>query len=143
VWHGSKYLFSVAFSPDGRHVAAGDVDGFVRIWNARTSQLVAQCDMGYDWVSVPVRAMIFTLDGKGITVGGCTLQGWDLSSLREVRSGKHVIRDDATSVMNQIYKFKGHDVCSSFAFKFTTLILLFPYSRSTSMLSPSLLTVDG
>jgi WD40 repeat protein len=116
---------SVAFSPDGRFVAAGNNDGFVRIWDVQTSQLVAKCEIGCKFL----RSLIFTPDGKGIVVGGKTLQGWDLSALREVHSGKHVM-NDTSSLMNKKFEFNDHKVGSSFAsstFKDidTTIVFLF------------------
>jgi WD40 repeat protein len=116
VWCGSNDFLSVAFSPDGRHVAAGDDNSVVWIWHARTSQLVAKYGIGHN-----IRAVMFTPDGKGITIGGSTLQCWDLSALWGVHLGEHAIQD--TSLMNQIYEFEKDSVRPSFA---STLRILIP-----------------
>jgi WD40 repeat protein len=122
LWHESNVI-SVAFSPDGRYVAAGNRDGFVRIWGARTSQLLAKYEIGYEWP----RAVIFTSDGKGIVIGGRAVQGLDVGMLKEGRSREHAIQDGTCNLMNPTFEFTGHKVRSSLSsnLKFNKILTVF------------------
>jgi glucose repression regulatory protein TUP1 len=75
---GSSYS-SALFSPDERYVAASHGDGMVRIWNARTGQLVRRVKAHMGWAN----DIAFMPDGKGLMSAGedKTLKYLDLSSL--------------------------------------------------------------
>ena len=62
----TDYVPSVSFSPDGREIAAGSSDGFLRIWNAATGQLRASfpCSPGFR-----IRQCSFSANGKYLVVG--------------------------------------------------------------------------
>jgi len=70
---------SVAISSDGRLVAAGSYDKVVRIWDARTGELLETLQ-GH---SSQVRSVAFTPDGRGLVSGSLdnTLKYWDVSRL--------------------------------------------------------------
>jgi hypothetical protein len=77
VWvDGSEY--ALAFSPDGKTIAFGDDDGFVRLWDASTREPVHQLRGG----RVDVTAIAFSPDGKTIASGSDegTVRLWDIST---------------------------------------------------------------
>jgi WD40 repeat protein len=95
---------SVGFSPDGRYVAAANDDGLLRIWDSRTYQLVAKCEVALG--NMLPKPLIFTPDGKGIVVGNRALQRWDFTLHREIHSERHIVK----GTMNQISEFNGNSV---------------------------------
>ncbi|KAK6971486.1 chromatin associated protein [Favolaschia claudopus] len=70
---------SVAMSPDGRFVAAGSLDTFVRIWDAYTGVLLDKLRGHRD----SVYSVVFTPDGRGVVSGSLdkTMKWWDVSGL--------------------------------------------------------------
>jgi WD40 repeat protein len=112
---------SAVFSPDGRHVAASHFDGMVRIWDARTGQLMRRVKAHMDWVN----HVAFIPDGKGLVSSSSdgTLRYWDISSLctARFRARSQTVRDpprEATGVEEQTRperEFLGHEVrCSHY-----------------------------
>jgi len=77
---------SVAISFDGRLVAAGSFDNVVRIWDARTGELLETLQ-GH---GSQVRSVAFTPDGRGLVSGGLdkTLKYWDISRLANGSGGR-------------------------------------------------------
>jgi WD40 repeat protein len=59
------FVYSVAFSPDGKHIVSGSWDKTVRIWNAKAGNLEAELKghTGY------VNSVAFSPDGKHIVSG--------------------------------------------------------------------------
>jgi WD40 repeat protein len=106
-WDGAANFMSVTFSPNGRYVAAGGGNGLLYVWNVRTGSLVAKCTTGGGGV-VDLKAVLFTPDGKGILTGANILQFWDASSLADIQSGRHMMKD--ASQLNQIWDFNGNKV---------------------------------
>ena len=39
----SGYVFSVAYSPDGKHIVSGSEDSTVKVWDAATGKEVSHC----------------------------------------------------------------------------------------------------
>lgn len=77
-----KGAFCVAFSPDGRWLAVGDVAGEVTLWNAETRSLVARFGKHR---RPNVFAIAFSPDGQRLASGGWdgTVRIWDVESRRE------------------------------------------------------------
>jgi WD40 repeat protein len=84
-WDGAANFMSVAFSPNGRYVAAGGGNGLLLIWDVRTGSLGAKCTTGGGGEG-DLKAGLFTPDGKGILTGANILQFWDASSLADIQS---------------------------------------------------------
>ncbi|MDQ6893088.1 MAG: hypothetical protein M3167_10460 [Acidobacteriota bacterium] len=77
--------YPLEFSPDGRILAAGSVDGSVTLWNADTGASMGVLGR----YPVPVGAVRFSADGKRLTATGLSMNPstaqteatiWDLSS---------------------------------------------------------------
>jgi len=64
--HMASPIQSIAFSPDGIHVACSALSGEVRIFKADSGQRVVQIQGGRG----PIFALAFTADGKQVAAGG-------------------------------------------------------------------------
>ena len=89
-------IFSIAFSPDGRHIACLDYEGYLRIWDARTIHLLDE------W-----RAH----DGKGLVSGGQDKEPkyWDV--IMEKGRGRVIDRNPGGRFPH-MRTFQGHTVCN-------------------------------
>jgi hypothetical protein len=68
-------VWAVTFSADGRSLATGSSDGFVRLWDVDRGELTAPpVQMGSRVVSVRYNA-----GGNSLTVGGLNGQAWKIS----------------------------------------------------------------
>ena len=74
-WHISA-VFSVAFSPDGRHIVSGFNDGTIQVLDAQTGDQVGNPLQGH---TSTVSSVAFSLDGRNIVSGSYdrTIQIWD------------------------------------------------------------------
>ncbi len=74
---------SVAYSPDGRHVASGGDDGTLRLWDAATGQVLRVMGGHAEWVL----NVAFSPDGRHIASGGLdgTLRLWDAATGQTLR----------------------------------------------------------
>lgn len=62
----SNSVWSVVFSPDGKHIASGSGDNTIQIWNAETGQNVMEPLKGHsNWVC----SVAFSPDSKYIASG--------------------------------------------------------------------------
>src|SRR5262245_51618729 len=73
-WRHAEAVFSVAFSPDGKHLACGSQDGKVLFW-ASDGRQVRRLVGHSAWVY----ALAFSPDGKTVATGGFdnTARLWD------------------------------------------------------------------
>jgi WD40 repeat protein/serine/threonine protein kinase len=73
---------SIAFGPDGLHLASADGDGTLKLWNTRTGALIRTLPTGADFVY----SVAFHPDGKHLASAdaGGKLKVWDLTTGREV-----------------------------------------------------------
>ena len=59
-WH-KEPVYSVAFSPDGRHLSSGSQDRSVRLWDVKTGRPIGLPLVGH---RKTVNAIVFSHDGK-------------------------------------------------------------------------------
>ena len=80
-WRASEFpLVCVEYSPDGRHLASGDYDGTIKIWDAKTRELV-----GTFIDESTVFCLAFSPDGKSLASGGHgkKVKVWDTGILSD------------------------------------------------------------
>lgn len=84
-------VFSLVFSPDGKHLLSGGTDGFIRLWDAKTHRLAGMWKdhvPGFEKAGVrPGLRLAISPDGSAVAAGsGTGLHIWDFqkgSILRE------------------------------------------------------------
>ncbi|KAJ6457820.1 WD40-repeat-containing domain protein, partial [Mycena vitilis] len=72
----TDWVFSVAFSPDGKHIVSGSIDRSVRIWDAESGEQLGDPLEGHTgWV----QSVAFPPDGKHIVSGSIdkSVRIWD------------------------------------------------------------------
>jgi WD40 repeat protein/serine/threonine protein kinase len=100
VLRDSTEVNGVAFSPDGERLASAGADGFVKIWNTRTGNVVQK------WVahSDSVVSIVFHREGKHVASAGADrmVKVWDLTTEREVFRSEFMF--DAVRQFGTAYK---------------------------------------
>ena len=76
-------LFSVAFSPDGRHVASADGGSMIRVWNSKTAEEVQALNVN----NLPIFAVTFSPDGRSLASASAdsSVRVWDWTTGHEPR----------------------------------------------------------
>ncbi|HET8783880.1 MAG TPA: TIR domain-containing protein [Pyrinomonadaceae bacterium] len=106
----------IAFSPDGKFLAAGDEAGTVRIWDAATRQELGSF-MGHKDI---VTTLAFSADGRTLASGGAGRDGvvklYGLSTMRELLtlrhepsppSGVHAVQGNEDAVTELLFSADG------------------------------------
>jgi WD40 repeat protein len=86
---------SVAYSPDGKYVLSGSIDGIIDLWDISLGKSIRTVEIGR-----PVRALSFSSDGKYVLSGG----------------SDNIVRLWNAKNLTQIKKFVGHEGIWSVAF---------------------------
>ncbi len=76
-------IFALAFSPDGKFLATGELNGKVCLWQVADNQLISTFWVHTSWLS----AMTFSPDGMTLVTssGDCTVRFWDLRTTEAPR----------------------------------------------------------
>ena len=76
-----QYVWSVAFSPDGKNVLSGGSDGKMDLWNISSGKAIRTVEASGGRMDPRVNAVCFSLDGKLALSGGSdnTLRLWNNS----------------------------------------------------------------
>ncbi|THU76061.1 WD40 repeat-like protein, partial [Dendrothele bispora CBS 962.96] len=78
-----NWVTSVAYSPDGRHMASGSDDHTVRIWDTQTGKQVGKSLQGH---TKAVTSVAYSPDGKHVASGSNdhTIRIWNTQSKKQV-----------------------------------------------------------
>ncbi|BCL37395.1 hypothetical protein NSMS1_38420 [Nostoc sp. MS1] len=102
----SKYVSSVAFSPDGQTLASGSGDETIKIWNVSTGRLLQTLTGHSKYVS----SVAFSPDGQTLASGSQdkTIKLWNLTTGKLLQS----LTDHSHSVNSVVFSPDGHTVAS-------------------------------
>ncbi|HMS10469.1 MAG TPA: hypothetical protein PKE66_13355 [Pyrinomonadaceae bacterium] len=84
----SSFVYDIAFSPDGRKLAAGGKDGRTRLWDVSTGEMIATLEQ-----KNRVFRAVFSLDGKylaTVSYDNKEVKIWEVNSGRLVHTIKSV-----------------------------------------------------
>jgi len=72
----TTFVWTVAFSPDGRILASGDNDGVIKVWDTGSGQCLTTLQSGPS----PIGALAFRLDGETLLSSSSdeTIMLWDM-----------------------------------------------------------------
>ncbi|MCL2443636.1 MAG: caspase family protein [Treponema sp.] len=83
IGHENNDVFSVAFSPDGRHFISGSTNNTIRLWDTATGREIRTFTEVSGWVW----SVSFSPDGRQIICSsGNTIKLWDITTGREIRT---------------------------------------------------------
>jgi WD40 repeat protein/serine/threonine protein kinase/tetratricopeptide (TPR) repeat protein len=79
--HGTSPATAVSWSPDGRRLVSGDINGLAEVWELSTGQKVVSAQLQ----TPPIYAVAWSPDGRRIASGGTdqTVRVWDPTSGEE------------------------------------------------------------
>jgi WD40 repeat protein len=83
----ASYVFSAAFSPDGRYALSGSLDATVAVWDMATGSRITGIDPQFTR-SIGVHAMAFSRDGRYLLMGakgGGEVGLWDARTWKELK----------------------------------------------------------
>ncbi|MEZ4768640.1 MAG: BTAD domain-containing putative transcriptional regulator [Caldilineales bacterium] len=109
----SNVITSVAFSPDGRLIAAGSADNKIRLWRMADGMLATMLT-GHDFV---VTSIAFSPDGSMLASGSidATVRLWDIVGSRSASGSGHVravLRDHEGSLQAVAFSPDGRTLAS-------------------------------
>jgi hypothetical protein len=80
-------VFAIAFSPDGKLLAAGGADNVARVWDVDEKKLAAELKGHSNWIS----SVSFSADGKFFVTGSSdrTAQVWEVGTWKQVAKLEH------------------------------------------------------
>ncbi|KAL4078980.1 WD40-repeat-containing domain protein [Scleroderma yunnanense] len=104
----TSFVWSVAFSPDGRNIVSGSSDNTIRIWDAQTGAQVGKPLQGHTKLAFSVA---FSPDGRTIVSGSVdhTVQVWDVQTGTQVGNP---LQGHTSPVMSVAFSPDGRHVVS-------------------------------
>ena len=80
----SNYVYSIAFSPDGKSILSGSHDKTIKLWDVTTRAQILTIQAHSSWV----HSVTFTPDGKTLASGSDdnTIKLWDVTTGAQIRT---------------------------------------------------------
>jgi len=93
-----RWVSSVAFSPDGRFVLAGNQDGTAQMWECATGKESWRFGLGFPggFAGNPITSVTFSSDGRSVLVGGR-----DFARMCDATTGMQVRRFEGSGTSPQ------------------------------------------